>query len=123
MALRHREFALVTGAPSANYTGSDLVNDGYTGVLVFLNINTIAAGNITVDIEGKSPVGTNEYYTILTSAAITATGLTVLSIHPAILAAANLAAQAPIPATWRIRATIGGAAGAKDFDIGYVYIP
>lgn len=122
MGFRHREFALVLGA-DGNYTGSDLVNDGYLGVMVFLNINTIAAGNLTVTVEGKSPVGTDEYYTILDSAAITATGLTVLTIHPSVPSAANVDEQHALPVTWRITVAEGGTAGAKNYDIGYVYLP
>ncbi len=120
MGFRHREFALVLGATGA-YTGSDLVNDGYRGVQVFLNINAISTSSVTITIEGKSPVGTDEYYTILESAAISATGLTVLTIYPTKPDNANVDEQDVLPVTWRITAAVGG--GTQTYDIGYVYLP
>ena len=121
---RQNELMIVEGRTSGtNFTGSDMVNPGYTGVLVFLNVDAIATGNITVVIEGKSPVGTDEYYTLLTSAAIAATGLTVLTVYPGGIAeTANLVTDDPLPATWRVRATIAGG-GTRTYDLGAVYIP
>jgi hypothetical protein len=118
--MAHREFSLVRGATEA-YTGSDLMNDGYTGVLVFLNIDAIDESTVTVTIEGKSPVGTDEYYEILVSAAIASEGLTVLTVHPSVPSETNLAERLPLPVTWRITVAVGG--GTQTYDVGYDYIP
>lgn len=119
MALRGNEVILAQGQ-TGNLTGSDLVNDGFQGVVVFTNINTATAATITVTISGKSPVGTDEYYTILTSAAYSTTGLNVIEIHPALTEAANVKASNCLPPTWRITVAI---TGTVDYDIAFAYIP
>lgn len=118
--LRHREFILARDQ-TASLTGSDLVNDGYTGVIVFLYVNSASADNVTVTVQGKATVG-DAYYDILASAAVSAPGLTVLHIHPAIAPVANESEDLPLPPTWRINAAVGGG-GSIDYDVGYAYIP
>lgn len=115
-----REFIVHEGA-SGSFDSSDFINDFMRGVLVFLNVESVGAETITVTIQGKSPVGTDEYYTILASAAITDPGLTVLAVYPGITAAANASVSAVLPATWRISVTVSAA--TPDFDIAFVYVP
>jgi hypothetical protein len=117
---RALEFALATSQTGA-LTGSDQYNDGFPGCLVFININTATTAAMTVNIEGKSPVGTSEYYTILSSASLTATGLTVLEVYPGIGETANVSVSTVLPPTWRI--TVTGTSGTLDYDIAYAYIP
>lgn len=127
--LRANEYMVVEGQGAADVTGSDNVNPGFLGVLVFININTITgssgtAESVTVTIEGLSPVGTDEYYTILASAVLTATGLTVLRVYPGLVAAANLTVNDVLPASWRVSSDVTTDGDqAYDVDIGFVYIP
>lgn len=118
---RTNEFVVVDGATGA-FTSSDMQNLGYRGVLVFINVESVSVDSITVTVEGKSNVGSDEYYTILTSAAIGSAGLTVLEIYPGIAETANVSVNTVMPANWRITAAVGGG-GSYDYDIGFVYIP
>ena len=88
---------------------ADLYNIPCKGVVVVINITAITGTTptLTVTVQGKAPAG-NVYYTILASAALAATGQTVLRVYPGLTAAANLTASDVIPRTWRISYTIGG---------------
>lgn len=96
-------------AASANQTGP--VQDGSfgRGLLVFVNVSALAGTtpSLTVTIKGVDPVS-GATYTILASAAITTTGLTVLRVYPGLTAAANLTASDVIPPNFQISATIAG---------------
>jgi hypothetical protein len=59
--------------------------------------------SVVFTIEGKDPAS-GKYHTILVSAAIVATGTTVLRVHPDLTAAANTVAKDMVPAVWRIKA-------------------
>jgi hypothetical protein len=98
---------LVAAAASAN--GVDQDNQYARGVTVLVDITAIsgAGATLTVTIEGKDPVS-GKYYTLLTSAGLIATGTTVLRVHPNVAVSANVAAQLPMPKTWRTRVTIVG---------------
>jgi hypothetical protein len=100
--------ATLTAAGLGTVTGGDLDWQQHRGIAVYVNVTAISGTTptLTVAIKGKSPQGVD--YTILTSAAITATGLTVLTVYPALPAAANLTAQATIPVTGHVDYTIGG---------------
>jgi hypothetical protein len=100
--------ATLTAAGSGSVTGGDLDWQQHRGIQVFVNVTAISGTSptLTVSIKGKSPVGVD--YTILTSAAITATGQTVLTVYPSIPASANVTAQATIPITGHVDYTIGG---------------
>jgi len=72
--------------------------------LFFIDCTALTAtGSIVFTIAGVSPSGTA--YTILTSAAITATGMTVLRVSPQLTAAANTIAKDMLPAALKITAT------------------
>jgi hypothetical protein len=64
--------------------------------------------SVTPKVEGKDPLS-GEFYTILTGAAIAATGITVLRIGKDITAAANVAANAMLPAEYRVTVTAADA--------------
>ena len=96
-------------ASGASQTGP--VQDGSfgRGLLVFVNVTALAGTtpSLTVTIKGVDPVS-GATYTILTSAAITATGFTVLKVYPTLPAAANLTAQDVLPPNFQITATVNG---------------
>lgn len=95
------------GAPSQDFDGST-----HRGILVYINITALAgtAPTLTVTIQGKDDIS-GTYYTILASAAINATGFTVLKVFPSAPATANVSANDTLPKTFRINTTIGGSAG------------
>ena len=64
--------------------------------------------SVTPSIEGKDPVS-GAYYTILTGAAVAATGITVMRVGPTITAAANVAANAILPKEFRVSVEVADA--------------
>lgn len=101
----HEATALASAARTATVSSSDLVN--YNGRLLSVVINVSAAAatpSVVPTIEGKDPIS-GTYYTILTGAAITATGITVLRIGPGITAVANVAVADMVPRTYRVTMT------------------
>jgi hypothetical protein len=102
--------ALIThAAASAGVNSADQVNVVARGLHLVIDITTITGTTptLTVTIEGKDPTS-GKYYTILASAALNATGTTVLKVYPGLTASANAVANDVLPRTWRVRTTIGG---------------
>lgn len=103
--------ALVTlAAQAAGTVSQDVDNPSSRGILVGINISAVTGSpSLTVTVRGKDyPSG--QYYTLLASAAITGTGFTLLTIYPGVTAAANSAANLPLPRTFNIEAVVTGAA-------------
>jgi hypothetical protein len=79
-------------------------NYGYVGLHVIIDVTAITATpSVVFTIQGYSPLG-DDYYTLLASAAITATGQTVLRVFPGATAAANTVANDRLPGLWRVDA-------------------
>lgn len=82
----------------------DQKNKASSGVRVRVHVTAITASpSVVVKIQGKNPDGT--YTDLLSSAAITGTGDTVLTVYPGIAASANVSANNLLPAKWRVVAT------------------
>lgn len=112
--------ALKLTAAAANSDSGNLdIPGGTLGIHAIINIAAITGTtpSLTVTVEGFDPVSAT-YYTLLASAALTATGQTVLKIFPAATAAANLAASDIIPDTIRVRATVAGTTPAVTATVG-----
>lgn len=77
--------------------------------------------SITVKIQGKDPLS-GKYYDLITSAAITAVGTTVLKVYPGITAAANLAVSDVLPPTWRVSIAHANA-NSITYSVGAVLLP
>lgn len=122
---KHNEFDLVRGE-TGDITGSDLQNDGYRGVIVFLDVTSVGGTSpeLTVTIQGRSPTGS--YYDILVGATVTATGLaTPLIVYPSVAAVANEKEDQPLPPRWRINVDTDATTGDEtyDYDVAYAYVP
>ena len=82
--------------------------DRYRGLLLLIDVTAVTATpSVVVTIEGV--LSDNSVYTILTSAAITATGRTALKIYPGVTVAANVAVSEPLPQNIKITFTHGDA--------------
>lgn len=105
--LNTQSIVTLTAAGAGTTNSDDQTNLYGRGVVVFANISaksgTIA---VTVSVQGKDPVS-GEYYTILTSASLTATGFTTLTIYPGATATSNVSASEPLPLTWRVQVVSG----------------
>lgn len=74
--------------------------------LFFIDVTALTAGaSLVFTIAGVSPTNSASVYTILASAAITGTGLTVLRVHPQLTASANLIAKDVLPASLKVTCT------------------
>jgi hypothetical protein len=102
--------ALVTlTAASASVTSAQQTNSLYHGVTVGINVTAISgtSASLTVTIQGVDPVsGTT--FTLLASAAITATGYHTLTLFPGITATANVSANTVLPLYWQVSCAIAG---------------
>jgi len=106
---------------SATFTGSDMVNNKFRGVKVFIVVNSVSGGNVTVNIQQKAPAADAATYgTILSSASITSTGLTVLTVYPGVTAASNVSVADVLPTLWRVTTSAGA---TIDYTISACYIP
>lgn len=112
--------ALVTLAnASSNGHSADYVNAQNRGIVVVVNISAISGTSaaLQVTIQGKDMASGN-YYTLLQSASLTATGLTTLTVYPGIAAASNTAADASLPQNWRVSFSISGTSPSVTGTIG-----
>jgi len=101
----NREITVFSSTPrTATENSADLSNPYARGVVLVIDVT--ATPSVVFTVKGKSALG-SDYYTILTSAAITATGQTVLRICPGLTASANVTASDVLPATWRVEAAHG----------------
>lgn len=86
-------------------TVSMTTNTECTGGLFYINVTAVTATpSVVFTIAGVNP-GSDTAYTILDSAAITGTGLTVLRVHPSLTASANTIAKDMLPQALKITAT------------------
>jgi hypothetical protein len=101
--------ATLTAAGLGTVTGAVLDTHQSKGCLIFINVTAISGTSptLTVTLKGVDSVS-GASYTILASAAINATGMTVLRVYPGLTAAANSVANDVTPIQARIDTTIGG---------------
>lgn len=79
-------------------------NYGCTGLVVFIDCSEASATpSVVFTIQGYNRTS-DEYWTILASAAVTGTGNTVLKVYPGLTAAANTVASDVLPFEWAIDA-------------------
>lgn len=106
---------------AASASGQIVAQDNpfWRGVQIGVDITAITGTSptLTVIVEGLDDAS-GKYYTLLSSAALTATGTTLLTVYPGVTAAANGAASQALPKTWRIRYTIGGTGPAVTATVG-----
>lgn len=102
MSGKKPEEIFASAARTATSSATILVNA--TEGLFFIDVTAVAATpSVVFTIAGVSPSGT--VYTILASAAITGTGLTVLRVSPQLTAAANTIAKDMLPQAIKVTAT------------------
>lgn len=109
--------ALAAAAAGGNTANLD--NAFWAGVQLGINITAITgtAPTLTVIIEGQDDAS-GVWYAMLTSAALTATGFTLLTIYPAVAAVANVSVPQVLPKTWRVRYAVAGTTPSVNATIG-----
>lgn len=105
------------GAGATN--GTDQRNVNHRGVQVVVDITAITGTSptLTVKLQGKDNAS-GKYYDLLTSAALAATGTTLLTLYPGAPSTANVSSPQVLPATWRVIGTVGGTGPAVTATIG-----
>ena len=100
----------------------ELTNTLYKGVVIIFDwtVEDVAA-TLTLHIEGESTLG-SDWYTILSSAALTAVGTTVYRVYPSMAATANLTATDFLPPTWRFRVAVGDASSTT-YSVNAIHLP
>jgi hypothetical protein len=99
---------LASAARTATNNSADQTNNFARGVRVTIDVTALAATpSVVFTIQGKTQQG--DYYTLLDSAAVTATGNTEMVVHPQITAVANAVAKNALGNKWRVLATHGDA--------------
>lgn len=100
---------LASAARTATPTKVLQSNPGARGLHLVIDVTAVGVTpSVVFTIQGYSALG-DDYYTILASAAITATGQTVLRVYPGLTAAANTVANDVLPASWAVDAVHGNA--------------
>ncbi len=99
-------------ARTATVTGDDIKNLLSRGLHLIIDVTAVTATpSVVPKIQGKDPIS-GKYYDLITGAAITATGTTVLKVFPSATAATNLAVNDFLPAVFRVVMTHGNANSA-----------
>jgi hypothetical protein len=108
---------LTATSVSTTQTSTDQSNTQYTGALIVLNVSAISgvAATVTLSAQGKDPVSGN-YYTLFAGSAITAVGTTLYQIYPASTVAAS-SYNGPLPAAYRVVATMSGTSPVASFTV------
>jgi hypothetical protein len=106
---------VVTVLPSAARTATPTVDEfavehgSIGGVIAVIDCTAIVTTpSVVFTLQGYDPVSTKKW-TILASAAIVATGTTILRVHPQLTAAANLIAKDMMPDAFSFTAVHGNA--------------
>ena len=100
--------ATLTALAAGTYTTPDM-QCGAEALHLGINISALTGTGptLTVTIQGKD-AASGQYYTILASAALAAVAFTLLQVAPGITAAANTAANAKMPSTFRLQYVVAG---------------
>ena len=114
-----RGAAVVLSAATTSSDSQKLDNLRWRGAQICVNITAVAGTGptFTVIVEGHD-AASGQYYTLLSSAALSAVGTTVLTVYPGAAVAANSVASNVLPKVWRIRYTIAGTTPAITATIG-----
>ena len=121
----------LVGSATALNSGATTYSDefstvGHRGLIVVLNISAKTGTiGITATVQGYDDASA-AWYDLLASASKTATGTTVLEVHPAITVVANAAASAQVPSRCRVKLVDSGTAGGSNhatYTVGATFTP
>ncbi len=109
----------LTAAGAGTTNSADQLNLYGKGLQLGINISaktgTIA---VTVAVQGKD-VASGTYYSLCTSASLTAAAFTQMTVYPGTTAATNTDCNVPLPTTWRVQVVSGtGSTPAVTMTVG-----
>lgn len=118
-ALNNPNYFNISGQGTGTVNGS-IQNPGEgKGIIFKANISVLTAGSVTFNIQGLDGSSGN-FYTILASAAIAATGeIPPMRVYPGLTNTANQFANDLLPFQWRVQAVVvtGPATWTSEFDL------
>ncbi len=112
---------LPSAARTTTQTSAVFTNEQHRGVKVVLDITAASSPSLVVTIDGFDPVS-GVYFTLLTSAAKTGTGTTILTVYPGLTAATNVTVSDVLPSRFRIVVTAGNGNSAT-YTVGASLLP
>ena len=93
---------LASAARTASVNTADHTNHGARGIHVIIDVTSITSSpSVVFTLQGLD-TASGKYYDLLVSAAIVATGTTVLKLYPGITPVANGAANDILPRAFRV---------------------
>lgn len=114
-----------SAARTATANGTTITNASGRGAMFYVNV-TAASGTtptLVVQLQVQDPVSLSWIdISGAATAAITGTGLSMLTVAPGISEAANTKVSQGLPRTYRFRWTIGGTSPSFTFSIGAQYL-
>lgn len=111
------EAVFASAVRAATVASADFTNFNGRGLIAVLDVTAVpGVQTVSLELQGKDAVS-GQYYTVLASAAIAAISTTVLRWYPGTAVVANLAADHPLPRTWRARVVHSGA-GNFTYSVG-----
>ena len=110
MSIRKQSQTLLASAArtTAQTSAEFSAEEAFSSDFVFNVTLDPGTASVTPSIQGKDPLS-GSFYTILTGAAVAATGITVMRVGPTIIAAANVAANAMLPEVFRVAVAVADA--------------
>lgn len=113
----------VTITGTTNFASADISNVYGPCLKAAVNITSLTGTTptITVQIQGKDTIS-GLYFTVLSSAALSTTGLTVLTVCPGITVTANVSASDIVPGTVRANFVYGGTVTASAGTVGLEFM-
>jgi hypothetical protein len=97
-----------SAARTVETTFGTFVNVNHRTLHIIVGVTVIGADDLTIEIQGRQLFPPFDFYPLLISAPITATGTTVLKVGVGFSPITDLTANDMIPAVWRVVATPSG---------------
>lgn len=100
-----RQSVFASAARTATPTPGDYTMSGRRGMHLVIDVTALSdTPSVVPQVEAYDPLS-GRWYALLTGAAITATGTTVLKVYPGIATQINAAASDIVPDRWRVTMT------------------
>ena len=118
----YQKALFATDSGNVSLDGPDMENLHHRGGHFVIDIDKIegTAPTALFTVQGKDANG--NYYTLLASTALNATGVTVLKIYPGLVVAANAAANDIVPRHYRVIMTKGGTVTFLTFKVSVALV-
>lgn len=115
-----------SAARTATFNGNTASNSKKAGAFVLVDVTAASGTAPTLVAKVQFSVNGVDWHDLDTTnaqtASITTTGKYILKVYPGLTAAANSAANSPLPRLWRLVYTIGGSTPSFTFSTSAAYL-